>query len=138
MAFKIKLDKKGIFWFIVSYIISLALIWWLSKDNFFKSPMYILLPIVGFFALYYFTKPITEFANLKKTNFLIIFTIVGIIGFIVAIYFYYWNYAILNNLGTMEIMKYSIGTHPIFKGFITSAYLEFLISGIIGILAAKK
>ncbi|MDD3178203.1 MAG: hypothetical protein PHR26_01660 [Candidatus ainarchaeum sp.] len=125
-----KINLKLIIIFIISYAFSQILIKILSPTNFFTSPMYILLPIVGFGGMYYLTPTIMKYINLKnKYYFSIIFFIIGILCFLIATFFFYWNsLKILNNMP----IKY-----PFFKILLDSAYLELIISGIFGILSNK-
>jgi MFS superfamily sulfate permease-like transporter len=62
-----KIKWKPIILFIITMIITLGLEKLITPDNFLKSPMYLLLPIVGFFAMYYLTKPIMNYMKIKKT-----------------------------------------------------------------------
>jgi uncharacterized membrane protein (GlpM family) len=124
-----KINKKLIIGFLISYILSQILIYLVSKSNFFKSPLYILLPVFSYFALYLITPIINK--ELKINNFLttIGFILISLIAFYVVLYMFHWNALVLNNIP----IKFDY-----FKIIIDSAFLEFILAGIIGILFSKK
>ncbi|MDD4049488.1 MAG: hypothetical protein PHX47_00595 [Candidatus ainarchaeum sp.] len=131
-----KINYSLISWFVITIIISYLLIYFITPSDFFKSPMYMLLPIVGFFGMYYFTEYTLKYMEIKnKYNLLIIFLIVGIISYFLAFFFFYWNIINLNNLPMKELFKFIFNNYDF---FFKSAFLEFIISGAIGIIASKK
>ena len=116
--------------FIISYTLSQLIIYYMSGANFFKSPMYILLPIFAYFAMYFITPILIKNLNLKKWVLITTFSIIGIFAMYTALYIYHWDILkILNNAP----IKFGF-----WKIFLDSAYLEFLVSGIIGILFYKE
>ncbi len=135
MQNKIKIDLKAVMWFLIAIGVSYLLIYLLTPTDFFKSPMYMLLPIVGFLGAFYFSKYLMDYTEMKnKYYFAGIFLIVGIVGYYLAIIFFYANIAILNNIPFKEILKYIFQNPSL---FLKSAFLEFLVSGAIGIIARK-
>jgi len=118
-------------WFIISFIISQALIYWLSKDNFFTTPMYIFLPIVGFVGLYYLAPIIEKYVEYKnKYKLATIFVIIGLVAMFVAVLFYAWQIKLLNPDWKMQLQ--------FLNTLKDSAFLEFIISGAIGIIFSEK
>ncbi len=118
--------------FILGYFLSQLAIYFLSKDNFFKSPMYILLPIVGFFAFYFLTPVIEKYTNWNFYVILVLFLIICILVQYLILYIYaYQIYVVLNK---MAIPK-DLG---IFKQLLESAFFPFIISSVIGMFASKK
>jgi len=118
-------------WFIISFIISQGLIYLLSKSNFFTTPMYIFLPIVGFIGFYYLTPIIEKYIEYKNKYVIAsIFVLAGIFAFFIAILFYAWQIKLLNPTWTMQLQ--------FFKTFLDSAFIEFIISGAIGIIFSEK
>ena len=122
---------KVFIFFIISFIISQILVRLLSKSNYFKSPMYVLLPIVGYFAMYYLTPNILKFMNMKNKNlFCFYFIVVALASFYVALFLFHWNVQL--------ILSHVPIRFNFFKMLGNSAYLEFVISGAIGILAINE
>ena len=118
--------------FILAYALSQLAIYFLSKDNFFKSPMYILLPIVGFFAFWYLTPVVERYTN---WNFYVILGLfIGICLIVQHIIMYIYAYQIYVILNKIAIPK-DLG---IFKQFLSSAFFPFVISSVIGMFASKK
>ena len=116
--------------FVVSYVISQGLIKLLSPSNYFKSPMYILLPIVGFFAMFYFTPIIQDYIQYHNTYvFAIVFLILGVLAFYLATYMFFWN--------SLGILNDRAVSYPFWKIFFESIFLEFIVSGITGIFSSK-
>jgi len=125
-----KINKNLIIGFIVSYVLSQIIIYLLSKNNFFKSPMYILLPIFAYFALYLITPMINKYIKSNNIATSIAFLIICVVSFYIVLYIFHWNtLGILNNI-TIEFNY--------FKILLDSAFLEFTLAGIIGILFSKK
>lgn len=113
--------------FIVGYFLSQLAIFFLSKDNFFKSPMYILLPIVGFFAFYFLTPYVEKYTEWNIFVIIITFLVISIISHYLVIYIYgYYIYVVTGtmpkNLGIIDL-------------FLSSAFLPFVISSVIGMVA---
>jgi len=130
-----KIDYKMVIWFVVSLIVSYLLIYLLTPGDFFKSPMYMLLPIVGFFGMYMITEYAQKYMHIKnKYYFILIFLLVGIIAYYLAIFFFYWNIIRLNDLPIKELFKFMIQNY---KMLFSSAFLGFLISGAFGTIASK-
>jgi len=126
------MNNKLKFWIylIATYIVCELLVYFLSKDNFFTSPMYVLLPIIGFVGLYFVTPIACKYMKINKTIFFILFIALAVIAFYVALYFFFWNYfKVLNDLP----IKF-----PFFKILLDSAYLEFIVAGILGAFASKS
>lgn len=116
-------------YFLVSFIVAQIATYFLSKENFFTSPTFIILPIVGYFALYLITQPIIKDLKINKIVFLLSFIIFCFLGYYFALFFYNYNiYVILNN---MPIRM------DFFKMLFESAFFSFIISGAIGILSSK-
>jgi hypothetical protein len=135
MLNKIKINLKAIIGFIIAIGLSYLLIYILTPADFFKSPMYMLLPIVGFLGMFYFSKYIMDYVQIKNKYYLVIaFLVVGVVGYYLAIIFFYWNIAILNDIALKEILKHIFQNQSL---LLKSAFLEFLISGAIGIIAHK-
>jgi len=131
-----KINYSLIIWFVITIIISYLLIYLITPGDFFKSPMYMLLPVVGFFGMYYFTEYVLKYMALKnKYHLLIMFVIVGIVSYFLAIFFFYWNIINLNDMPMKELFKFLFNNYDL---FFKSAFLEFIISGAIGIIASKK
>lgn len=123
--------KVSIF-FIIGYFLSQLAIYFLSKDNFFTSPMYILLPIFGFFAFYFLTPVIEKYMQWNFYVVLGIFLIVCLIAQYLILYIYaYQIYVVLNK---MAIPK-DLG---IFKQLLESAFFPFIINSVFGMFASKK
>jgi len=128
---KTKINYTLIILFIVAMGISSLLVKYLSPSNFFKSPTYIFLPIVAFFGMYYFSKDIMNYVKIKnKFTFAGLFTIICLVCFYIAIFIFYWN--------ALKILNNQPISFPYFKILIDSAFLEFIVAGIFGILAIKK
>ncbi|GEM_PF-823019 len=120
-----------IVWFIVSFIISQALIYLLTKENFFTTPMYIFLPIVGFIGLYYLTPIIEKYTAYKnKYKIALIFAILGLFAVFIAVLFYAWQIKLLNPDWKMQLQFFMV--------LKSSAFLELIISGIFGIIFSEK
>ena len=118
-------------WLIVSFVISQGLIYLLTKENFFTTPMYIFLPIVGFIGLYHLTPMLEKYIDYKnKYKIALIFAIAGIFAFYVAVLFYAWQIKLLNPTWIMQLQ--------FFKVLLDSAFLEFIISGVLGIIFSEK
>jgi hypothetical protein len=134
-------EKKNIFFIIIlsiiTFLISQILVYFISKENFLKSPMYVLLPIVGFFGTYFLTKYFLEFAKIKKLTFLIVFVVMGFFIYYFVLFIYYYQiYVVLNNVAFLKTLE--ILNKGFFKTLLDSAYLEFLFSAIIGLIFSKK
>ena len=133
--------KKNIFFIIIlsiiTFLISQIMVYLISKENFLKSPMYVLLPIVGFFGTYFLTKYFLEFTKIKKWTFLIAFVIMGFFIYYFILFIYYYQiYVVLNNVSLAKTFE---ALHKIFfKTLLDSAYLEFLFSAIMGLIFSKK
>lgn len=122
---------------IITFLISQIMVYFISKDNFLKSPMYILLPIVGFFGTYFLTKYFLEFTKIKKWTFLIVFVVMGVFCYYFILFLYYYQiYVVLNNIALSK--TFEILNKGFFKMLLDSAYLEFLFSAIIGLIFSKK
>ncbi len=131
----IKFNLKAIMWFVIAIGTSYLLIYFLSPNDFFKSPMYMILPIVGFLGMYFFSKYLIDYMQIKnRYYFALIFLIVGIVSYYVAIFFYYWNIILLNNIPISELFNVMF-SNP--KLFLSSAFLEFLFAGTLGVIASK-
>jgi hypothetical protein len=118
-----------VLYFIISFIITQGLVYLLSKDNFFTSPTYVLLPVFGFFSLYLLTKPILVDLKINKIKLIVSFLIVCLLGYYFALFFYNYNiYVILNNMPIR--MNF-------FNMFLKSSFLTFVVSGLFGILFSK-
>lgn len=129
------IQLKTVLYFLIGVGLSFILIYFFTPEDFFKSPMYMLLPIVGFFATYYTTKYFMEYVEIKKKFvYLIFFIVIGVLGYYLAIFFYYWNIVNLNNIPFSELFRFVFGNNQM---FLTSAYLGFLVSGVFGIIASK-
>lgn len=125
------LYKKLKIWifFIISYIVSQLLIYFLSRSNFMKSPMYIFLPVVGYFAMYFLADIIKKEININTLTLVISFVLLCLIAEYLAVYLFNYNtYVILNNMSVR---------FDYFKILLDSAFLEFIVSGIFGIIAKK-
>jgi len=133
--------KKNIFFIIIlsiiTFLISQIMVYFISKENFLKSPMYVLLPIVGFFGTYFLTKYFLEFTKIKKWTFLIAFVVMGFFIYYFILFIYYYQiYVVLNNVSLAKTFE---ALHKIFfKTLLDSAYLEFLFSAIMGLIFSKK
>lgn len=133
--------KKNIFFIIIlsiiTFLISQIMVYLISKENFLKSPMYVLLPMVGFFGTYFLTKYFLEFTKIKKWTFLIVFVVMGFFIYYFILFIYYYQiYIILNNATLAKMFE---DLHKIFfKTLLDSAYLEFLFSAIMGLIFSKK
>jgi hypothetical protein len=124
------MNNKIKFWLflIATYILCEVLVYILSKNNFMKSAMYLFLPIVGFIGMYFATPVISQFIKINKLTVLVLFAMLSLIAFYVALYFFFWNYLkVLNNLPI---------SFNYIKTLTDSAYLEFIIAGIIGVIAS--
>lgn len=132
----IKINYKTIIFFIIAIAIVYAGIYFLNKEDFFKSPMYMVLPIIGFLGMYYTTKYFMDFMHIKnKYYFGLIFLIIGIIAYYLAIFFFYWNIILLNDIPFSELFKFVFTNYNL---FITSAFTYFLIASFFGIIATEK
>lgn len=133
--------KKNIFFIIIlsiiTFLISQIMVYLISKENFLKSPMYVLLPMVGFFGTYFLTKYFLEFTKIKKWTFLIVFVVMGFFIYYFILFIYYYQiYVVLNNVSLAKTFE---ALHKIFfKTLLDSAYLEFLFSAIMGLIFSKK
>lgn len=126
-----KILKASIF-FIIAYVLSQTVIYFLSKDNFFTSPMYILLPIVGFFAFYFLTPAIEKYTQWNLYVIILLFIIIGLIVQYLILYIYaYQIYVVLNNTAIPKDLG-------VFKQLFSSAFFPFLISSVIGMFASNK
>jgi hypothetical protein len=129
----LKKYHKAIILFIVGIFLSYALIYMLTPSDFFKSPMYMLLPIVGFFGMFIISKYLIDYMKIKnKYYFALLFIGIAIVAYYLAIFFFYWNIVVLNNLEMKELFKFVFQNQNL---FLTSAFLEFIIGGVFGILA---
>jgi uncharacterized membrane protein len=126
-----KIILKFSLWLIISFVISQGLIYLLTKDNFFTTPMYIFLPLVGFIGFYYLTPILEKYIDYKnKYKIALVFAVLGLFAFYIAILFYAWQIKLLNPNWPMQLQ--------FFKVLLDSAFLEFIISGIIGIIFSEK
>ncbi len=118
-------------WLIISFVISQGLIYLLTKSNYFTTPMYIFLPLIGFIGFYYLTPIIEKYTNYKNKYWIaIIFAIAGVFAFYIAVLFYAWQIKLLNPTWPMQLQ--------FFKMLLDSAFLEFIIAGIFGIIFSEK
>lgn len=132
---KIKENYKAILLFIIAIAISYTLIYIVTPGDFFKSPMYMILPIVGFFGFFFTSKYFMEYMQIKsKYKFSLLFVIVAVFSYYLAIFFFYWNIIVLNDLSAKELFKFVFQNYNL---FLTSAFLEFIISSAFGIVAIK-
>lgn len=121
-----------ILFFLLSYVLAQGLFYFLAKDNFFTSPMYMLLPIVAFFGLLLVTPIVEEYTKWNKWTILILFVLISIFCYALIVYIYaYEVYTVLNNMAIPKNLE-------IFKQLMSSSFLGFIVSGAIGIIAAKK
>ena len=121
-----------ILFFLLSYVLAQGLFYFLAKDNFFTSPMYMLLPIVAFFGLLLVTPVVEEYTKWNKWTILILFVLISIFCYALIVYIYaYEVYTVLNNMAIPKNLE-------IFKQLMSSSFLGFIVSGAIGIIAAKK
>ncbi|MFA5745343.1 MAG: hypothetical protein WCX82_00600 [archaeon] len=126
-----KILKTSIF-FIFAYVIAEAIVYFLSKDNFFTSPMYILLPIVGFFGLFFITPLIEEYTKWNGWVIFTLFIVISLFAYWLVAYIYaYEIYVVLNNSTVPKDIRF-------WNQLITSAFFSFVIAGAIGIIASKK
>jgi len=122
---------KFVIWLIISFVISQGLIYILTNSNFFTTPMYIFLPLIGFIGLYYLTPIIEKYTSYKNKYWIAtIFAVAGIFAFFIAILFYGWQIKLLNPTWPMQLQ--------FFKMLLDSAFLEFIISGVFGIIFSEK
>jgi len=123
-----KIKWKLILFFLISVIVSLVLEKIITPDNFAKSPMYWLLPIVGFFGMYYISKPVMEYMKIKnKYWFTAIFVGIALVAFYIMLFIYFWN--------VQYILSQQSIHYPFIKLLIQSAYLEFIIGILFGGIA---
>ena len=126
-----KILKTSLF-FILAYFFAEAAFYFLSKDNFFTSPMYILLPVVGFFGLFFIMPFLEEYTKWNKWVILCLFIVISIACYWLIVYIYaYEIYVVLNN----TTVPADIG---FWKQFTSSSFLGFVIAGTFGIIANKK
>ncbi|MFH0906006.1 MAG: hypothetical protein V1824_01555 [archaeon] len=123
---KEEFGKMAIF-FVISFAISQFLVYLLSKNNFFKSPLYVLLPAVAFFGLYLLMPYVIEQTKFEKTIIAIVFLVVCLLAFYIALYLFFVASQI--QLG-QEAAKFDF-----LKILFDSAFLEFIVGGLFGILA---
>jgi hypothetical protein len=127
-----KKTLKIVLYFIFAYVLTQALFYLLSKDNFFTSPMYILLPIFAFISMLVFTPIIKEYTKWNEWTILGLFIVIGIICYALVVWiFAYEVYKVLNQMALPKDLE-------IWKQLTSSAFLGFIVSGAIGIIAAKK
>ena len=125
-----KIKWKPIIFFLIAAIISVVLEKIITPDNFAKSPMYWLLPIVGFFGMYYISKPVMEYMKIKnKYLFTGIFVILALVAFYIMLFLYFWN--------VQYILSHHAIHYPFIKLLIQSAYLEFTIGILFGGIAIE-
>jgi len=126
-----KILKASVF-FIIAYFLSQLSVYFWSRDNFFTSPMYILLPIVGFFAAYFLIPIIEKYTNWNFGVLLGLFLVICLITHFLVIYLYaYWVFVVMREVA----MPKDLG---VFKQLLESAFLQFIISVVIGMFASKK
>lgn len=126
-----KILKTSLF-FIFAYVVAEVLVYFLSKDNFFTSPMYILLPIVGFFGLFFITPLIEEYTKWNGWVIFTLFLVISLFAYWLVAYIYaYEIYTVLNNAAVPKDIGF-------WNQLITSAFFGFAIAGAIGIIASKK
>jgi len=126
-----KILKTSLF-FILAYVLSQTAYYFFSKDNFFTSPMYILLPIFAFFAFLFFTPMIEEYTKWNKWIILGLFMGISVVCYILIFYIYMYEIFVVLQKSTMPP---NLG---FWGNFISSAFLGFIISGAVGIIASKK
>jgi len=132
---KFKINLKAIMWFVISIIVTYAMIYLLTPGDFFKSPMYMLLPIVGFLAMFYMTEYIMNYVSLKNKYVLLAsFVVIGLLAYYLAIFFFYWNIINLNNIPASQLFSFVFGNTSL---ILTTAFLEFIVAGAFGIIASK-
>ncbi len=126
-----KILKISLF-FILAYVLAQVVYYFLAKDNFFTSPMYILLPIVSFFGMFLVMPVIEEYTNWNKWTIFALFIVISIICYYIVVYiFAYELYVVLNNMAVPRDLRF-------WQQFISSSFFGFVIAGAIGIIASKK
>lgn len=127
-----KKTLKIILYFIFAYILTQGLFYLFSKENFFTSPMYVLLPIFAFFALFVFTPIVKEYTKWNEWTILMLFVVISFIAYALIVWIYaYEVFVVLNNKAIPKDLGF-------WKQFINSSFLGFIVSGAIGVIAAKK
>jgi len=120
---------KMILFFIISFIISQITVYFLSPDNFLKSPTFVLLPLVGFFGMFFLSPTIMKDLKMNKITVLICFLGLCLLGYYFGLLFYNYNiYVILNNIALKM---------PYFSMLLESAFFTFMVSGLFGIVFSK-
>lgn len=123
---------KIILFFLLSYVLAQGLFYFLAKDNFFTSPMYILLPIVAFFGLFFVMPFVEEYTKWNKWVLFTLFIVISVLCYVLIVYIYaYEVYVVLNNMAIPKNLE-------ILKQLMSSSFLGFIVSGAIGIIAHKK
>ncbi len=116
-------------YFIIAFVVTQIITFFISNENFLKSPTFILLPIVGFFSLFFVTKPIMKDLKINKVVFLVGFVVLCLLGYYLTLFFYNYNiYVILNNM-PLQI--------NFFKSLLKSAFVNFIVSGMFGVVFSK-
>jgi hypothetical protein len=111
--------------------ISQLLVKLLSPNNFLTSPMYILLPLVSFFATYYFSEYIMNYIEVKNKYFFAgLFVLFSLIAFYIVLFIFFWN--------SMKILSNVPISFPYIKILLDSAFIEFIVAGILGIIGIKN
>lgn len=126
---------KIILFFLLSYVLAQGLFFVFAKENFFTSPMYILLPIVAFFGLFLVTPIVEDYTKWNRWTILAIFLAVSVFCYILVVYIYaYQVIVVLND----KLMPSALDFFKDFWAmFISSSFLGFVVSGAIGIIASK-
>lgn len=128
----VKKTLKIILFFLLSYVLAQGLFYFLAKDNFFTSPMYILLPIVAFFGMFLLTPVLEEYTKWNKWVIFGLFIVISVICYALIVYIYaYEIYVVLNHITIPKDLQ-------ILKQLSTSSFLGFIVSGAIGVVASKK
>ncbi len=97
----------------------------------FTSPMYFLLPVVGFFLMFFLIDWINDYFE-KKPGFSVLlpvlFLALSMAAFYIAIFWYIGNYAQLAG----RVMTLDEATRLFFMRWRTSAFYLFVLSGLLG------
>jgi hypothetical protein len=126
-----KINWRLIILFIITMGISQLLVKLLSPNNFLTSPMYILLPLVSFFATYYFSEYIMNYIEVKNKYFFAgLFVLFSLIAFYIVLFIFFWN--------SMKILSNVPISFPYIKILLDSAFIEFIVAGILGIIGIKN
>ncbi len=125
-----KINWRVIILFILAMGVSQILIKLLSPSNFFTSPMYILLPLVGFFSAYYIAPAVMKYMKINdKHVFAGIFVVLGVICFYIVLFIFYWN--------VLKVLNQQPISFPYWQLLLDSAFFEFIVAGAFGIISIK-